>query len=267
MEIIFDAGLVIKLAATAALVLTATLFAERFGAFIGAIIASMPLSAGPAYFFIAIENGPVFLKASALTSLAVHPMTAVLLLVCSALVLRFGIVIGLGGAMLVWAVGAFGAMRSDLSLMQAVLLNVVVFVVVIGASRSLIAEVPAKARRRSASDVLFRVMAVVAVVGSAIIAGRLLGPQAAGLTALVPVIWISMAVILCVRAGPEMCSAVLANGIVAMIGFSLAFAAIYLTVEAHGLAVALGLALVIAVGWNLGLTAVRSVMVARATER
>ena len=261
-----DANLVIKLAATAALVLFATLTAERFGAFIGAIIAAMPLSVGPSYLFLALEHGAEFVRQGALTSLAVHPMTAAFLVVCAALVKRFGIAAALVLALAAWVAGGVAAMRLDMSFEIIVLLNIGIFAITIAVSRPLVVEVAGRAHGRGGYDVLPRVLAVMGVVGAAILAGRMLGPKAAGLAALVPVIWISMAIVLAVRAGAEMCSSVLAHGVVPMIGFSLAFAALYLTIDPLGLWNALLLALALAVGWNLFLTAIRPFFKARAGE-
>ncbi len=241
-----DATLIVKMAATAVLVLAATTFAERFGAFIGAIIASMPLSAGPAYLFLALEHGAGFIETSSLTSLSVHAMTPILLVICAALVAWFG--------------GAFLVTRAGLSLEAAVWLNVAVFAITIPASLWMAAEVRAKPMRRGIVDIVLRVGAVAAIVGAAILAGRVLGPRAAGLTALVPVIWISVAVILAVRAGGEMCASVLANGVSAMVGFAIAFAVMHFTVVSLGWPTSLSIALAITVGWNLLLTVVRPLL-------
>ena len=70
-----DVGLAIKLASTALLVVVATGFAARFGAFIGAMIAAIPISAGPSYLVIAMENDAAFVAQSALTSVAINPLT------------------------------------------------------------------------------------------------------------------------------------------------------------------------------------------------
>ena len=255
-----DATLIVKMAATAVLVLAATIFAERFGAFIGAIIASMPLSAGPAYLFLALEHGAGFIETSSLTSLSVHAMTPILLVICAALVRRFGIVVALGAALVAWFGGAFLVTRAGLSLEAAVWLNVAVFAITIPASLWMAAEVRAKPVRRGIVDIVLRVGAVAAIVGAAILAGRVLGPRAAGLTALVPVIWISVAVILAVRAGGEMCASVLANGVPAMVGFAIAFAVIHLTVVPLRWPTSLSIALAITVGWNLLLTVVRPLL-------
>ncbi len=252
-----DAGLVIKLASTALLVVMATGFAARFGAFIGAMIAAIPISAGPSYLFIAMENDAAFVAQSALTSVAINPLTVVFLLISSVLVERFGVVIALTTGMAAWFASAFAIIRTPLTLEQACLLNVVIFVVAIYLSRPLLGDVAGKPVKRSWLDIPLRVAAVVTVVGSAVVVSRLVGPHAAGVVALVPVVWISMAVVIFARQGGATCSAVLANGIVPMIGFWLGLAAIHLLAENHGSTIALLAGLAVPVAFTLGLTAAR----------
>ena len=252
-----DAGLAVKLASTALLVVVATGFAARFGAFIGAMIAAIPISAGPSYLFIAMENDAAFVAQSALTSVAINPLTVVFLLISAALVERLGIAVALLAGIAAWIAGALLVTRSALTLEQGCLLNVFIFVVAIYLSRPLLGDVAGKPVRRGWVDIPLRVIAVVAVVGSAVVVGRMIGPRAAGVVALVPVVWISMAVVIYARQGGATCSAVLANGIVPMIGFGLGLAAIHLLVEHHGLTIALCVGLAVPVSFTLALTIAR----------
>src|SRR5918999_485457 len=48
-------------AVAAAFVVVATKAAERAGALIGAMIATLPIAAGPSYFFLALDHGPAFI--------------------------------------------------------------------------------------------------------------------------------------------------------------------------------------------------------------
>lgn len=252
-----DTALLIKLASTALLVVVATGFAARFGAFIGAMIAAIPISAGPAYLFIAMENDAAFVAKSALTSLGVNPMTVVLLIVIAGLIERLGILVALIAGVSVWLAGAFAIAWAELSAVQAVALHVIVFSVCIYLSGSLVGDVAGQSAKRGFYDILLRVFAVVSVVGGAVLAGRLIGPAASGVVALIPVVWISMAVVTYARLGAATCSAVLANGIVPMIGFGLALGSIHLLAMPYGSTVALIAGLTISITWTLGLTLLR----------
>lgn len=252
-----DTGLAIKLASTALLVVVATGFAARFGAFIGAMVAAVPISAGPSYLFIAMEKDAAFVAQSALTSVGVNALTVVFLVIAAGLVARWGLLLALIAGIAAWCVGAIALLRADLGLAGACLFNAVIFVIAIYLSRPLLGDVAGATARRSWFDIPLRVIAVVTVVGSAVIVGRLIGPKAAGVVALVPVVWISMAVVIYFRQGGETCAAVLANGIVPMIGFWLALAAVHLLAQSHGSMVALLAGLVVSVAWTLGLTIAR----------
>jgi hypothetical protein len=252
-----DTALIVKLAATALLVVVATGFAARFGAFFGAMIAAIPISAGPSYLFIAMENDAEFVARSALTSVGVNPMTVVFLLICASLVGRFGIFLGLVAGIGAWFAGAMAVTHLALTLEQACLFNAIVFVVAIYLSRPLLGDVAGQAAKRGWIDIPLRVIAVVTVVGSAVIVGRLVGPKAAGVVALVPIVWISMAVVIYARQGGATCSAVLANGIVPMIGFWLGLTAVHLLALSHGSTLALLAGLAASVAFTLGLTIAR----------
>ena len=61
----FWASLLAKMIATAGIVVAVSTVVERVGPFLGAMIATLPISAGPALVFVAIDHGPAFLGASA----------------------------------------------------------------------------------------------------------------------------------------------------------------------------------------------------------
>ena len=59
-------SLLAKMATSAGGVVAASLAVERAGPVIGALIATLPISAGPAYAFLAMDHGPEFLARSTL---------------------------------------------------------------------------------------------------------------------------------------------------------------------------------------------------------
>ena len=73
----FWVGLLAKMLATAAIVVAVSALVERVGPFLGAMIATLPISAGPALAFVAMDHGPAFLEASARTGLPAFAGTAV----------------------------------------------------------------------------------------------------------------------------------------------------------------------------------------------
>src|ERR1044071_9938122 len=98
LDLIFWVSLVLKMAVTAGLVIAAAMVAERFGAAIGAIVATFPVAAGPAYVFVSLDHDSAFIAASAIGSIAAHAATAVFSLVFIVLAQRFGMVLSVGSA-------------------------------------------------------------------------------------------------------------------------------------------------------------------------
>ena len=66
MDFSFWALLVMKMLTSAAIVVGASLVVERSGPFLGAMIVTLPISAGPAYAFLAVDHGSAFIASSAL---------------------------------------------------------------------------------------------------------------------------------------------------------------------------------------------------------
>ena len=77
-----------KIVLTAGIVVGAAMATERAGALLGALIVTLPISAGPAYFFLALDHGPEFIAASALGSRAINAANGVFGLVYAALAQR-----------------------------------------------------------------------------------------------------------------------------------------------------------------------------------
>ena len=68
-----------KMAVTALFVTAATIIAERLGATVGALVATLPVSAGPVYVFLALDHDSTFISSSAVVSLALNSATAIYL--------------------------------------------------------------------------------------------------------------------------------------------------------------------------------------------
>ncbi len=67
-DLYFLFTLAIKMAVTAGFVIAATVIAERAGPLIGALIVTLPISAGPAYVFVALDHDAQFVARAALAS-------------------------------------------------------------------------------------------------------------------------------------------------------------------------------------------------------
>lgn len=249
---------ILKLAATAAVVLLATLFVERAGAFLAAVVIALPISAGPAYVIVAIEQDAAFIARSAEASLVLNIFMGPFLIVAATVLRRTGsALLALASAMPVWALGAAAAIGLDLPTLLSITLNAVGFLASAFVVRSMFRAPPSANARRGIGDLLWRLAGVLLVVGLAILAARELGPAYAGVMALFPVVWISTIVMVTGRSGPGAAAAMIANGVVTMNAFWVGLSVAALSVPGLGSTLGLSLALAASVAVGLGLTAMK----------
>lgn len=249
--------LLVKMLASAVLVVGASLVVERSGPLIGAMIATLPISAGPNYVYLAMEHGSGFLAESALASLTANAATGLFALAYAQLAQRLGLVASLAGASLVWAAAVAAAAPVDWTLPGLVAFNAVVYALAIALTRRFRSARPALAASRRRWDLPLRALAVMVLVAAVVLAGRLIGPGAAGIAALVPVVMTSLALILHRRVGGPATAAVMAHGLPGMIGFTLAVIVLAVTVKPLGAPTALALALAVSAAWNASLILVQ----------
>src|SRR3978361_333993 len=74
-ELAFLLTLALRMAVTAAFIVTASIITERSGPVIGALIATLPISAGPSYVFLALDHDAAFIAEGALASLPINAAT------------------------------------------------------------------------------------------------------------------------------------------------------------------------------------------------
>jgi hypothetical protein len=242
--------LVAKMIASAALVIGASLVVERAGPLIGAMIATLPLSAGPNYVYLAMEHGSAFLAKSALASLVANAATGLFAAAYAALAQKRGLAASLGGAYAVWIAVVLLAHRPDWTLAALISANALVYAGAIAATRRFLAARPLAPAGRRWWDLPLRALAVMALVATVVLAGRFIGPGAAGVTALVPIVFTSLVFILHDRIGGPATAAVIAHSLPGMVGFTVAVVVLAVTVVPLGAAAALSLALLVSVAWN-----------------
>src|ERR1700712_869705 len=103
-ELTYILALALRMAITAAFVITASIITERSGPVIGALVATLPISAGPSYVFLALDHDAAFIAEGALASLPVNAATIFLGLTYVVLAQRYNMLISLSAAVTVWIV-------------------------------------------------------------------------------------------------------------------------------------------------------------------
>ncbi len=250
----------VKALATALIVVSASAIAEVLGPFWGALIASLPVSAGPAYVFLAMRHGADFVAASALSSFAANAATGLFLIVYAVLAGRVPAWPALGFAVLAWLAGSFATRQVAWTPAAALLVNGIVY----GAGFVLLNRVgsgdrgaAAPARRRW-FDLPVRAVAVAGFVSVVVAVSSVLGPDATGIAAVFPISLISLIVIVRPRIGGPAASLLAANALRAMLGFGLVLLTLHLAIRPFGAVAALVIAGGVSAAWSAGLLLLRT---------
>jgi uncharacterized membrane protein (GlpM family) len=260
----FWLSLLLKAALTSSIIVTASMIVERGGPFLGAMIASLPTSVGAAYIVMAVEHSPDFISKSALGSLTANAAGVTFAAVYALLARRYSLVVGLGGALVIWFVCAWALRQFDFTLWSALGLNLGVAALAIWATARLReASFPKAAIVPRAYDIPLRAAAVSAFVIIVTTISHSIGAFSSGVFAVFPIAMSSFIVILHNRIGGPATSNVIAHAQIPMLGLIPAFLAVYLLSATLGQWWALLIALMASLIWNAVLWTWRTQFAAR----
>jgi len=257
-ELSFALILIVKMAVTAVFVLAATITAERAGPLVGGLVATLPIAAGPAYVFLALDHDAHFIGQSAVASLAVNAVNVVFATTYTLLAQRRSLFGSLGLAYVVWFALALAINSQHWSLGAAIGMNVIVLTVGLWLVRPL-RHVPMLRVKRFWYDYALRAGLVSVLVGVLVTFSFRIGPYASGLLAVFPVVLTSIVLILHNRAGGKPTAAVLANTVLGFIGFALACVSVHIVADLFGKWSALAAGLAVSVGYSLTIWQARRV--------
>jgi hypothetical protein len=251
-DVTFILMLALRMAVAATFVVTASVIAERSGPVIGALVATLPISAGPSYVFLALDHDAVFVADGALASLPINAATIFLGLIYVVLAQRCNAAVSAGGAVVAWITLAALERMVPWSLAGGLIANAIAFAICLPLLRHFRhVRMPLITRRWY--DIPLRAGLVATLVAIVTTLSGWVGPAVSGTIALFPVVFTSIMLILHPRIGGRPTAAVIANGGWGLMGFGVAIAVLHLAALRFGSAIGLGLALTTCVGWNLGL--------------
>jgi hypothetical protein len=249
-DLLFWFALVSKMAVTAGFVVAAAMITERAGPIIGALVATLPIAAGPAYFFLALDHDAQFIAQSAIGSIAAHSATALFSVAYVLLAQRGGMSVSIVGAVAVWFAGALLLRAVSWTFMSAAAVNLAVFAAAIAATRGF-RHVPMPPVRREWFDVPLRAIMVAALVAAVVgLSGRV-GPILTGALAVYPIVMTGLMIIFHPRAGGPATATLITNTLWGLVGFSACLFTVHLATVPLGSAAGLLLALAVSVAWNL----------------
>lgn len=252
-ELSFLLILVFRMAITAAFVVSASVITERSGPVIGALVATLPISAGPSYVFLALDHDAAFVAEGALASLPINAATIFLAFTYSVLAQRFPLWISAGAAVAVWLVLATIIRHFEWTLFAGVIVNVITFAICVPLMRPYmhVKKMPLITRRWY--DIPLRAGLVALLVATVVTTSGWVGPKISGIMALFPIVFTSLMLVLHPRIGGPPTAAAISNGAWGLMGFGLAIAVMHGAVLKFGSAMGLSLALATCIGWNLAL--------------
>jgi hypothetical protein len=245
--------LALRMAVSAGFVVSASFIAERAGPVIGALVATLPISAGPAYVFLALDHDATFIAEGALASLPINAATIFLSLTYVLLAQRHGVLVSCLAAVVIWLTLAFIIHAVHWSLMAGLAANAVAFAVCVPILERFrhVEKMPLITRRWY--DIPLRASLVATLVATVVTVSGWVGPIISGILALFPVVYTSMMLILHPRIGGKPTAAVIANGAWGLMGLAVAIAVLHVAALRFGSAIGLSLALATCIGWNLAL--------------
>jgi hypothetical protein len=251
-DLAFLLTLVVRMAITAGFVVSASVITERSGPVIGALVATLPISAGPSYVFLALDHDAAFIAEGALASLPINAATFFLGLTYVVLAQRRGALISCAVAIAVW-IGLASVIRSvQWSLAGGLIANAIAFAICVPLlARFRHVKMPLITRRWY--DIPLRASLVATLVATVVTLSGWVGPKVSGMIALFPVVFTSMMLILHPRIGGPPTAAVVANSAWGLMGLGIAIAVLHVAASRFGSVVALSLALATCLSWNLAL--------------
>jgi hypothetical protein len=249
-DLVFLASLAIKMAVSAMFVVAAVYSAERAGPVVGAMVATLPVSAGPTYIFLSLDHPATFIADCALASFVMNAITCVLALVYAVLAQRLGMLVSVASALASWIGLAFVARQFAWTTLSAIVFNIVVLAgcLAIG-DRLRHVRMPLVGRRWY--DIPLRAGMVATLVAIVVTLSAHVGPTVTGILAVFPIVMTSLMLILHPRIGGRATAAVFANSMLGLVGFSLSCLTAHLTIVPFGKAAGLALALAVSIGCNL----------------
>lgn len=242
--------LVIKMATAALIVVSTSILAERSRPFLAAMLATLPISAGPALAFLAAEHPPAFIVGALTGALVTNIATGCYCLIYAHAAQRFGtpasLALSLGG----WAIIALGLQQVPWSIGGALAASFLAYPALIHIVRGFVTNERITAPPRPWFAIPLRALAVGTLVAAVTGLSWTLGPTLSGLLTVFPIVLSSLIAILQPRIGGAQTVAVIANGLPGLMGFALALAMAAWLVIPLGSFPALAIGLAVCLAWN-----------------
>jgi hypothetical protein len=249
----FWVSFLLKILVTAAVVIAAARTAERAGPFFGALIACLPVSAGPSYVLLSLQSSDGFIAETALASAAMSAGAALFLAVYVVLAPRARVATTLGSALGAWLLAAVLIRQAQWTALGVAALNLVAYGLAFLVIPRLEQTQPISRSERRWFDLPLMAAMVGLLVAGVVSLSAALGAGLTGIAAVFPVTFSSLGVIVQSRLGGRVAAATMAGAIRAMPGFALGLLVLNVLAMPAGAPLAMLAALAAMLAWSGGL--------------
>lgn len=243
--------LLVKMTAAAAIVVSCSLVAERSGPLLAALIATLPISAGPVLAFLALDHDPVFVSQAALGSMGANLATSGMVLVYVLTAQVHGPVRSLLASLAVWFAIATALRIVEPPAWSIVGATVAAYGALCVVLRPYLDARPAAPPERVWYAIPIRAGAVALLAGLVTTLSELVGSGWSGTLAALPVVFSSLIAMLQPRMGGPAVAAIVANSTLGLMGFGLALATVHYGAPVLGSWTALLFGLLVSLAWNV----------------
>ncbi|HRE21135.1 MAG TPA: hypothetical protein PKW21_08900 [Rhabdaerophilum sp.] len=248
----------LKMVIAATIVVAASVIAERSRPFIAAMVATLPVSAGPAFAFLALDHDANFMQLTMIGAMVTNIATAAYSLAYVAAAREMRTLPSLIVAFLAWGFCGVALRQIGWSLPGAFAASLAAFAVAIPLARRFASNERATAPPRAWHAIPLRALAVATLVGLVTTLSWTLGPYNSGMLVAFPIVLTSIIVILQPRIGGRQTSAMIANGLIGLLGLGVALGIAAWATPLIGSFPALGVGLAICLIWNGAIVAWRA---------
>lgn len=251
-------ALLVKAAATALVVVAASVAAEKSGPFWGGLISCLPVAAGPGYVMLGLAQSPAFIADSALASLAAGVATWMYICTFVRLAQRWTLWPSLAGALGVWLVLAVLIRVIPWSLTAAIVGNAIAFSIALRFTPKMAINPATASLPRPWHELPKRALLVGLFVALVVTVADAIGPEATGIAAVFPIALSSLTVVVHGRFGIRGSAAGLASAVKPLIGIACGLLAVHLAVPSWGIWPGLGVGVAASLAWLVLLIAFSS---------
>lgn len=229
----------------AGFVVTTSIVAELLGPFWGGLLVSLPVSAGPAFVMLGLDQDDAFIAQAGVGGLVANAITQVFIAVIVQTAPRWRAPFVFAAAVLAWFSIALIVRQFVWSPFSAVCLNILAFIIFLPLTRKALRTGTGAARPvgRRWYELPMRGVMVGVLVASVVTASSWLGATLSGMAAVFPIMLTGLALVTLPRLGGEATAALFAGIMRAMPGFGLAMLLVALTAEPLGRWAGMGTAL------------------------